>query len=175
MSQNKLLFKLRAFGFDDAFIELLTSYLSDRTQRVRINTSLSSCTAVPSGVPQGSILGPLLFLLFIIDLPDCVMSSSCYLFADDLKLFSKSSPELFQTDINSVANWLKDNGSTFHPSKAVLLTNVTNSLFFLNDTAINIYPIRLKIWMSIYVQTLIETTISTSNWAKACRVFIISN
>ena len=65
-------------------------------------------------------------------------SSSCYLFADDLKLFSKSSPELFQNDINSVANWVKDNGLTFHPSKTVLLTTVTNSQFFLNDTAITI-------------------------------------
>ena len=125
-------------SFDDAFIELLSSYLSGRTQRVRINTSFSSCTAVPSGEPQGSILGPLLFLFFVNDLPDCVKSSSCYLFADDLKLFSKSKPELFQNDINSVANWVKDSGLTFHPSKTVLLTNVTNSQFFLNDTAITI-------------------------------------
>ena len=65
-------------------------------------------------------------------------SSSCYLIADDLKLFSKSSPELFQNDINSVANWVKFNGLIFHPSKTVLLTNVTNSQFFLNDIAINI-------------------------------------
>ena len=138
MSHNKFLFKQRASGFHDAFIELLSSYLSDRTQRVRINTFLSSCSAVPSGVPQGSILSPLLFLIFIIDLPDCVKSSSCYLFADDLKLFSKSSPKLFQNYINSVANWVKDNGLTFHPSKTMLLTNVTNSQFFLNNTAITI-------------------------------------
>ena len=138
VSHNKFLFKQRAFDFHDAFIELLSSYLSDRIQRVRINTFISSCSAVPSGVPQGSILGPLLFLIFIIDLPDCVKSSSCYLFADDLKLFSKSSPKLFQNDINSVANWVKDNGLTFHPSKTVLLTNVTKSQFFLNNTAITI-------------------------------------
>ena len=135
---QKLLFKLRAFGFNDAFFELLSSYLSGSTQRVGINTYLSSGTAVPSGVPQGSILGPLLILIFINDLPDCVKSSSCYLFADDLKLFSKFSHELFQNDINSVASWVKYKGLIFHPSKTVLLTNVTNSQFFLNDTAIKI-------------------------------------
>ena len=56
VSHNSLLFKLRAFDFNDAFIELLSSYLSGRTQRVRIKTSLSSCTAVPSDVPQGIFL-----------------------------------------------------------------------------------------------------------------------
>ena len=79
MSHNKLLFKLRAFGCDDAFIDIFSTYLSGRTQRNRINISLSSCTAVPSGVPQGSILGPLLFLIYFNDSLDCVKSSSCYL------------------------------------------------------------------------------------------------
>ena len=131
VSHKKLLFKLRAFGCDDAFIELFSSYLSGRTQRNRINISLLSCTAVPSGVPQGSILGPLLFLIFINDLHDCVKLSSCYLFANDIKLFLKTSPKLFQDDINSVANWVQDNGLTFQPSKNVLLTNVTNSFFLM--------------------------------------------
>ena len=83
-------------------------------------------------------MGPLLFLIFINDLPDCAKWSSYYLFADDLKLFPKSSPELFQIDINSFANWVKDNGLIFQPSKTVLITNVTNSQFFYNDTAITI-------------------------------------
>ena len=60
------------------------------------------------------------------------------LFAEDLKLFSITRPELFQNDNNLVANWVKDNGLTFRPSKTVLLTNVKNSQFFLNDTAITI-------------------------------------
>ena len=171
---KKLLFKLRAFGFNDAFFELLSSNLSGSNQRVGINTYLSSCTAVPSGVPQGSILGPLLILIFINDLTDCVKLSSCYLFADDLKLFSKFSHELFQNDINSVASWVKYNGLIFHPSKTVLLTNVTNSQFFLNDTAITISNSVKDLGVNLCPDLNWNNHINTK-LGKTCGAFNISN
>ena len=81
-----LLSKLTKFGFDYAFLELFSSYLSDRTQIVMIENISSSIDYVSCGVPQGSVLGPLLFVVFLNDVPNALLTSNYYFFADDSKL-----------------------------------------------------------------------------------------
>ena len=128
VSHNLLLCKLQRFGFDDAFIRLLSSYLQGRSQKVKLGDIFSGEQLVLSGVPQGSILGPLLFILFINYLPDCVANSSCFLFADDLKLLGLQHPDLLRADIDAVINWVETNGLEFHPDKTKLLSNRYPSL-----------------------------------------------
>ena len=85
---KRLLNKLLSYRVDSKLITWIESFLCHRTQRVRINGVLSNSQNVLSGIPQGTVLGPLLFIIFINDLPDaCTNLSKIFLFADDAKLY----------------------------------------------------------------------------------------
>ena len=85
---QRLLTKLRSYGLDSKLISWIEDFLCFRTQRVKINHSYSSPSPVKSEIPQGSGLGPLLFVIYINDLPDVGHDlCSLYLFADDAKLY----------------------------------------------------------------------------------------
>ena len=83
-----LICKMETMGFTGSILKLLQSFLSNRYHRVTINGQTSDWLPILAGVPQGSILGPLLFLIYINDLPDG-LESLAKLFADDTFLFSK--------------------------------------------------------------------------------------
>ena len=82
-----LLFKLESYGIGGELLNLFKDYLHKRQQRVVLNGQSSSWEAIKSGVPQGSVLGPLLFLIYINHLSSG-LSSTCKIFADDTSLFS---------------------------------------------------------------------------------------
>ena len=101
-----------------------------RAQQVLLEGVTSSTAPVQSGVPQGSVLGPLLFLLFINDLPDAVSEGSAVrLFADDCALYRdiKSAADVIQLqeDLNNLQKWEADWLMQFHPKKCQVL-NITN-------------------------------------------------
>ena len=106
----------------------IDSFLSGRTQRVLVEGEASDDAPVLSGVPQGSVLGPLLFLVYINDLPECVRSPA-RLFADDTLIYHHiRSPEdvaALQADLDSLMEWEERWGMSFNPSKCEVL-HVTN-------------------------------------------------
>ena len=91
VSHAKLLIKLRACGIAGNLLKWIESFLSNRSQQTRIGATLSNSILLSSGVIQGSVLGPLLFLLFINDISSVLCDSccTCKLYADDLKLYTK--------------------------------------------------------------------------------------
>ncbi|MCP3680449.1 MAG: hypothetical protein GY782_09470, partial [Gammaproteobacteria bacterium] len=98
------------FGIDGLLLKFFVEYLNERHQKVVVENSSSSELQVLSGVPQGSILGPLLFVIFINDIGDNInKDSGIYLYADDTKLFreihSIDDCAMLQNDINTLSNW----------------------------------------------------------------------
>ena len=110
VSIPKLLIKLRSFGIDGPLFLCIKSFLTNRVQKVKVGKALSQELAVISGVPQGSVLGPFLFLLFINDLPNIFeVNVDAKLFADDLKAYNlddyKLNPNSIQTSLDALVCW----------------------------------------------------------------------
>ena len=116
-----LLAKLDHFGIHGDLLNWLSSYLSSRKQKVVICGHESSCYSAPSGVPQGSHLGPILFLAFINDLPNCLTFSKHLMFADDVKIFriieNADDSMKLQKDLDNLNNWCKSNKLPLNNSK----------------------------------------------------------
>ena len=101
----RLFIKLMSFGIHGKMLNMIRDFLSDRTFNVIVGDSKSDSFNVTSGVPQGSVLGPILFLLYINDLPDHIKNSVA-LFADDLKMVAKARTQnMNQEDIDSLVLW----------------------------------------------------------------------
>jgi hypothetical protein len=104
---NKLLHKLKGYGISGNVLKWITDFLTGRTQYVSVNGSQSAETPVTSGVPQGSVLGPILFIYYINDMPDIV---ECFIkiFADD----AKTSNEVSSVEDSVLLQGSLDNLST---------------------------------------------------------------
>ena len=119
-----LIYKLRAYGIEGEILYWITGWLVDRLQRVVINGTTSEWKLVTSGIPQGSVLGPLLFVLFINDLSDNIIHH-IKLYADDSKIIaiieSDADAENLQADIDKAVEWSNTWCMPFNEKKCTVM------------------------------------------------------
>lgn len=133
-----LLAKVQLYGFPSKLVRWIESFLSNRYQKVVVDGFPSVKALILSGVPQGTVLGVILFLIFINDLGHCVTSSTLRCFADDSKICKAishmSDVHLLQTDLENVLDWTDRNNMTAHEDKFDYMChreNVSNLLLHL--------------------------------------------
>ena len=116
---QRLLLQVESFGIRGKALKWIKEFLSNRRQRVRVNDSISSWKPVISGIPQGSILGPILFTLYVNDIP-AQLQSIISMYADDTKLFSallSNTTNTLINDLKVMEEWSEKFQMRFHPEK----------------------------------------------------------
>ena len=139
---RKLILKLKHYGICGNIIDWIADFLSGRTQCVVVRGSSSEVAAVLSGVPQGTVLGPLLFLAYINDMP-LATNSTIALFADGSFIYriinTKEDANQLQNDLNNLVAWENDWSMQFHPEKCKLLRitnkrNIIDASYYIHGT-----------------------------------------
>lgn len=143
---NELLVKLWSLGITGTLWKWLRAYIHDRYQCVRVGQSTSKLLPVLSGVPQGSILGPLLFLIYVNDLPSVARHSRLFLYADDAKclknVFSLSDCHCLQEDLLLLSSWSQKWNLDFNENKCAVLRLCPKRPCFQLDYTLQNTPIR---------------------------------
>jgi hypothetical protein len=150
-----LLYKLKLYHFDEGAQNLFSSYLSNRKQFVKVGNIKSSKSIIKCGVPQGSILGPLLFIIYINDIGLHLQNSSLDLYADDSTLyaFGDTSQEIenkLQINSSIITDWCSKNNMSLHPNKTKCmllgsqqkLKHMKELDVYINDVKIENVPVK---------------------------------
>ena len=117
---------MQRYGIRGTPLEWFKSYLKNRTHYVTYKNHSSDMSFLTTGVPQGSVLGPLLFIIYTNDLPYCLKKTKCILFADDTTIYAsgKSLPELYNSlnsDLRIMADWFRANKLSLNVGKTVYM------------------------------------------------------
>ena len=147
---NLLLHKLISVGLSDNAVNWFQSHLTNKKQRTSVGDTLSVAAPITVGVPQGSILEPLLFLIYVNDLPSCQLASEIVLYTDDTVIYY-SSTDLFDlesklnSDLATVSNWFSSNLLTLNISKCnfVIFGN-SRKLKLANDVSLKVNSTAIK-------------------------------
>jgi hypothetical protein len=184
---SKLLNKLTAYGISGQLLQFIESFLSDRSQQTRVGHSLSTVTKLSSGVVQGSVLGPLLFVLFINDIVSLFSDKrcKCKLYADDLKLYTVldagADYVVMQNRLTDICDWAR----TWQLSISYAKCNImyigdaeTNNGMLLNGNVVPVVDhvkdlgviVDSSLTFSIHINRIVSQAFVRSNLIRRCFV-----
>ena len=160
LPHDLLIAKLAAYGFSLDSLKLLHSYLSNRYQRVKIGSSFSDLLEVILGLPQGSILGPILFNIFINDIIFFVLETEVCNFADDTTLYACERTLdtvliKLMKDTKRVTEWFKVNSMVANPQKFQLMILGTETMHINDRDHINVQNLSIRV-NNISIQNKME-------------------
>ena len=160
LPHDLLIAKLAAYGVDLPTLKLLQNYLSERQQRVRIGTSFSKWLGISSGVPQGSILGPLLFNIFINDFFFFIKEVEVCNFADDNSLYTSHHvidvvQKRLEKESKNALNWFKVNSMAANPAKfqTMFLGLKGTSEIFMNFDGVQVKSSTFVKLLGVYIDS----------------------
>ena len=140
VNHSILLEKLSNLGISPKFLNLIRSFLSNRKQRVRYGNELSDAADIPSVVPQGSVLSPLFFAIFVNDLLCKSFSNSIICYADDIKIWGPPSDSI-GSDIGLLSEWMESNYMSVNTDKCEVIhfgRNNHHRSYFYRNTPIRV-------------------------------------
>ena len=183
VDHNLLLKKLSFYGIKGELYSWLKQFLTGRQQTVIVDGHHSKKTLVLSGVPQGTVLGPILFLMYVNDLECCITNSTNSSFADDTKLSRQittlQDTHSLQSDLEEVIKWSLDNNMQLHESKFELVCyripsnkHFTDALPFMDDIASYTTPAGVKIEQNSLVRDLGVNMSSDFSWTPHINIMI---
>ena len=145
---NRLISELHSYNINADHINWIKAYLENRVQRVRINSCFSNWAQVISGILQGSILGPLLFIIYVNELPDiCDSGSKLFLYADDAKIykhiFNRQEKDNLQCDLTKLNSWADNRLLKLNIVKCKRF-NLIDTLKALNIIALIMLSLKMK-------------------------------
>ena len=170
-----LIQKLQSFDIPTQLITWIRSFLSDRTQQVLLDGAVSKQIPVTSGVPQGSVLGPKLFLVFINDITTVIhKDSNIRLFADDALLYKSVGQNkvdrVLQEDLNSLADWAEKQSMQFNPKKCSIITFPQQECADLNYSFCgdNLHVVTATPYLGVTIQSNLKWGIHIQNKVSKC-------
>jgi ribonuclease P/MRP protein subunit RPP40 len=176
---KRLIEKLKTCGISGNLLRWIENFLTSRTMRVGIRGTFSQLINVLSGVPQGSVLGPVLFLLFVNDLPTWIKDSIIKMFADDTKLWNRigmeSDSSTLQANINRLGDWSQKWLLTFNPAKCKVMHvgHALQTKYYMNDgsTTTELAPVTAEKDLGVnFTRDLKSSTQCRNSAAKARRI-----
>ena len=176
-----LINKLKKYGVRGIALNWFQSYLENRKHFIQYKTHSSVISDITCGVPQGSVLGPLLFIIYVNDLPSCLDKAKCVLFADDTTIYTSSSDvsvlyETLNSNLKVVSDW-------FRANKLSLNVNKTTYMIFKHNQQVNVDNFELKIGGNIiemvqctkFLGLYIDNKLQWTNHIKHCKAKISSS